>query len=234
MGAFLFSGEDIMKKVKVLSGGEKTRLAIAKMLIEPANLLLMDEPTNHLDIPSREILSDALSSYKGTICFITHDRTLIREVANKIIEIRDGELNIFKGSYDDFLYKQETPVRRDTETLKVLKQSDRENSPAKIQARRRRSIEGNLRNKHYREIQPVKKRIAVVEAGVARINTRLKEIEDAMADPEHYRDSNKVVGTNIEYREMKDSLKKLTTEWDGLIAESERLTRDLEKALENI
>jgi len=233
-GAFLFSGEDVLKKVKVLSGGEKTRLAIAKMLIEPANLLLMDEPTNHLDIPSREILSDALSAYRGTICFITHDRTLIREVANKIIEIKDGELNVFKGSYDDFLYKQEIPVGRDTETLKFLKKSGSESSPLKAQTRQRRSIEGNLRNRHYREIQPVKKRIAVVEAEVARITARLKEIENMLADPAHYRDSDRVVGTNIEYREMKDSLKKLTTEWDGLIAESERLTSVLEEALRNI
>ena len=104
----------------------------------------------------------------------------------------------------------------------------------KIQARQRRSIEGDLRNKHYREIQPVKKRIALVEAEVARITTRLKEIEDMLADPDHYQDSDRVVGTNIEYREMKNSLTQLTTEWDGLIADSERMTREFEQALENI
>jgi ATP-binding cassette subfamily F protein 3 len=234
LGAFLFSGEDILKRVNMLSGGEKTRLAIARMLIEPANLLLMDEPTNHLDIPSREILSDALSAYKGTICFITHDRTLIREVANKIIEIRNGKLNIFKGNYDDFLYRQETSIGRDTETLKIVQEREKPGSPAKNGARRRRSLEGDLRNRHYREVQPLKRRIDEVEAEVARITARLKDIEAALADPEHYRDSDQVIGTNMKYRELKDSLKKLTTEWDGLIAESERLTKEFEEAIRGI
>ena len=233
-GAFMFSGKDILKKVEVLSGGEKTRLAIARMLIEPANLLLMDEPTNHLDIPSREILSDALSAYQGTICFITHDRTLIREVANKIIEIKNGELDIFRGGYDDFLYRQEASTYRDMETLAILKESNKESNQVKTSTRLRRSAEGNLRNRHYREIQPIKQRITVVEAEVARVTTQIKEIEAILSDPEHYRDSDRIVSTNVEYRELKDSLKQLTAEWDGLITESERLTREFEKALKDI
>ena len=97
LGAFLFSGDDVYKKVEVLSGGEKSRLSIAKMLVRPANFLLMDEPTNHLDINSREMLTDALDAYHGTLCFITHDRTVIREIANKIIEIRNGDPVVYTG-----------------------------------------------------------------------------------------------------------------------------------------
>src|SRR5262249_23025648 len=107
LGGFLFSGDDVYKKVKVLSGGERTRLAVARMLLRPSNALLLDEPTNHLDLDSKEVLLDALVDYGGTLLFVSHDRYFVERLATKIIEIGKRTATVYPGTYREFLWHKE-------------------------------------------------------------------------------------------------------------------------------
>jgi len=233
-GAFLFSGDEVTKRISVLSGGEKTRVAIAKMLVRPANLLLMDEPTNHLDIPSREILTDALDAYKGTLCFITHDRTLIREIANKIIQVKDGQVMVFPGSYDDYLWRNRSPNGQAEMTETQPRIGQLRQPSMTVRKRQRKALEGELRNEYYRAISPVRARITEIEQEMTANTGRIEEIEAMMCDPSHYKDSQNVVAVNREYKTLKEEVARLTAEWEGLIGDAERIDLDYRRRREEL
>src|SRR5207247_3748651 len=107
LGGFLFSGDDVYKRVRVLSGGERTRLAVARMLLRPSNTLVLDEPTNHLDLDSKEVLLDALVDYGGTLIFVSHDRYFVERLATKIIEVGNGAAMVYPGTYKEYLWHKE-------------------------------------------------------------------------------------------------------------------------------
>ena len=227
LGAFLFSGDDVYKKVSVLSGGEKCRLVLTKILMQSANFLLMDEPTNHLDIASREILTDALEAYRGSLCFITHDRTLIHQIANKIIEVRDGNLHVITGSYADYLNWKESSGSEDSaaSVSSTTGKSATNNTP-----RQRKLTEGKLRSKYYRESAPTKKRIAEIEAELVELEIQFREVESLFSDEEHYGRSERVVATLEKHRRLKGAISARTDEWERLSIELERMKQEFEKA----
>src|SRR5207342_1623257 len=135
LGGFLFSGDDVYKKVRVLSGGERTRLAVARMLLRPSNTLLLDEPTNHLDLDSKEVLLDALADYGGTLIFVSHDRYFVERLATKIIEVGQGTATVYPGTYKEFLWHKAhaesavAPAAPQSKSRQTPSASDRKTPP---------------------------------------------------------------------------------------------------------
>jgi ATP-binding cassette subfamily F protein 3 len=128
LGCFLFSGDDVFKRIGVLSGGERNRYALLKMLLNPANFLLLDEPTNHLDLRAKDVLLEALMKYTGTVVFVSHDRYFIDKLATRVFEIGDGKVEIYPGNYEDYLWRKEHPVASTQSPVSSQPQPDAEGS----------------------------------------------------------------------------------------------------------
>jgi ATP-binding cassette subfamily F protein 3 len=230
LGGFLFSDDDVRKPISVLSGGEKARVALAKLLLQPSNLLLMDEPTNHLDIVSREILADALSDYRGTICFITHDRTLIRQVVNKIIEIKNCQPNAFTGDYDSYLYRKQIETAQGTATS-IADGTGNDASghgPASNRLYRRRSgrplgAEEELRRALRREARRLVIRIDEIEAKLVDHEARIAELEAMFSSPDQFDDVAQLAAAGEQYRTLKEESQSLWEEWERLSLEAESI-----------
>lgn len=214
LGSFLFDSEDLDKKVKVLSGGEKARLALAKLLLTPCNLLVLDEPTNHLDMDSKDILKNALLQYSGTLIVVSHDRDFLQGLTDTLFEFRDGGVHEFKGDIFEFL---------DYRKMEHLKDLEQKNKPAAVGAKPQTISQNKL---NYQQSKERERELRKLRGNVERIEQEIMSIEEQIADKESVLSSGADVSTDAnfyaDYQKLKDRLEERMSAWEEATMELEK------------
>ncbi len=216
LGTFLFSGDTVEKKISVLSGGEKARVALAKMLVRPAALLCLDEPTNHLDLASREVLEGALAAFPGTIVFISHDRYFINRIATAVVEVTRGTLVTYLGSYDDYL---DAKARAAAEPSLAPPPRPQPAAPAPARpevARSARPESPKRPGKVAKDVRELRRRLGDVERQIHELEARLAEIGERLGDPAFYADGERVRAVAAERKNAEEQVTWLMREWEEL------------------
>ena len=227
-GAFMFSGDDIDKPIKVLSGGERARVALARLCIAPGNLLLMDEPTNHLDLASSESLAQSLTTYDGTLVFVSHNRSLIRQLATRIWNVEDGRVETYAGTLDEYMYSM---AQRRQAILATDAQAGKAAPAAKAsreddKARKRREAEA--RQKRAAKLGPLEKQVAQLEERIGVLEAEQKVRSAELADPTVYDDAARRNKLLADYQTAQDKLEELTGRWEAAMAQLEAAKSELE------
>lgn len=207
LGKFLFTGEDVEKKVKVLSGGEKGRLALCKLLLRPYNLLVMDEPTNHLDMKSKEMLKNALLQYDGTLVLVSHDRYFLQGLTDKIFEFRNGEVKEFLGTIDEYL-----EARKFEDFRQVEKQEEAKAAAAETKGEKSNDYE--LRKQLDKDIRKAENQVSKLEKEVEKLETEISDLDEKLHDPVQFKELSQQPDFYEKYEAKKASLDQLMKEWE--------------------
>jgi ATP-binding cassette subfamily F protein 3 len=218
LGAFLFSGDDVGKKVEVLSGGEKARLALARMLLRPRNFLVLDEPTNHLDVESCVVLEQALRGFTGTMLFISHDRDFIDALATRVVDVRSGELRSYPGNYSEYraaCAHVTAPIAADPAPA----------APAAADAKRDRIAAREREKERTRQLERARKRLGALEEDILADEERIEELTRELAEPDVYSDGDFVRATLAERDEVRAAIDARYAQWEAIAAEIESLER---------
>jgi ATP-binding cassette subfamily F protein 3 len=227
LGAFLFRGEEIDKKVKVLSGGERSRLALIKLLLEPYNLLVLDEPTNHIDMRSKDILKQALIKYDGTLIVVSHDRDFLNGLVRKVYEFRNNKIKENIGGIYDFLRKKRI------ENLQELEIKERpaytSESPSNISDNKRKYIE---KKEYDRNLRRLAKRVEDIEAEIEMIEAKMAEMDKILSQPDHMSPPDE--GFFTEYNDLKKSLNEKIALWGDSTSELEKFKKSMNNGIASI
>ena len=206
LGSFLFSGDDVDKKIGVLSGGERARVALAKLLVVPSNFLLMDEPTNHLDLDSSEALIEALTGYQGTLLFVSHNRSFVNGLATQVWEVKDGKIDAQPGDLDDWQRRRAAAREEVAKAAPAAEKVDQGK-----ESRRERAAQ---REKRDKVLGPLKKEVAQLEARIAQLEEEKKSAESQLADPAIFADQAHSVPLVNTYRAAEKKLEELYARWE--------------------
>jgi ATP-binding cassette subfamily F protein 3 len=219
LGSFLFSGDAVEKKVKVLSGGEKGRLALARLLLEPVNLLILDEPTNHLDMRSKDILKGALSQYNGTMILVSHDREFLDGLCNKVYEFNEGRIREFPGGIFEFLQSRK---------LESLRQLEVKKDAGRIKAEQKQEIKQEQANKKPanqlsdKEAKQLQTQLRNCEVRVSELEAEIKIAEEKLADPNLYSNQQESAMLLKKYEQLKKELDEQMLKWEELLEKQEK------------
>ncbi len=211
LGCFLFSGDDVFKKIRVLSGGEKARVALAKVIAGKANFLLLDEPTNHLDIQSVELLIEALNQYEGSYILISHDRYFVSQTANKYWEIEDGKVNSFPGDYDEWVVYKEAQLER-----RKKQSAEKPVTAPVVKKVEAKPVNTSEQNEKRKELQKQQKAFQKIEEQLSKAELEKSNLEQLLGNPDIYSDKNKFTDTEAKYKNQASEVDRLKKEYDTI------------------